>query len=91
VGKLGPGELVDCDRHAVLQREAPVTREVVCVRVRLEHALDPDAVLCCSIEVLLDAKRRIDHQRDPSLVIADEIRGAAETVVDELPEEQHGS
>ena len=51
---LGLGERVDRDGHAVLEREAAVPRDVVGVRVRLEHALDPHACLGGGLEVLLD-------------------------------------
>jgi hypothetical protein len=40
---------------------------------------------------LLDRERRIDHDSDACLRITDEVRGAPQILVHELPEEQHGS
>ena len=87
---LRPRERMDRDRHAVLEREAAVAREVVGVRVRLEHAHDPHAGLAPRVEVRLDRERRVDHDRLARLGVADEVRAAAEVVVDELPEEHAG-
>ena len=78
---------VDGDRDSVLQRQAPVSRDVVGVRVRLERAHDSHALLFCRGKVLLDRVGGIDDDRLLCLRIADEIRRAAEVVVDELPED----
>ncbi len=88
---LGLGDRVDRHRHPVLEREAPVPGEVVGVGVRLEHPLDPHARRVRRLEVLLDPEGRVDDDRDPGVGVADEVRGAPEVVVHELPEEQHGS
>ena len=71
------------------QRQTPVSRDVVGVRVRLERARDLHALLLGRCEVLLDRVGGIDDNRLLRLLIADEIRRAAEIVVDELPED-HG-
>ena len=81
----------DRDGQPVLEREAAVAGDVVGVRVGLEHALDPHALLLCGLEILLDRERGVDDDRDAGLCVTDQIRGAAEILVHELPEEQHGS
>ena len=75
----------------MLEREAPVAREVVGVGVRLEHAHDPHALALRRLEVLLDRERRVDHDRLARVGVADEVRAAAEIVVDELPEEHESA
>jgi hypothetical protein len=42
------------------------------------------------VEILLDRQRRIDDDRDSLVLVADEIRGTSEIVVDELREEHVG-
>ena len=84
---LGRGERMDRDRDVVLEREAAMAREVVCVRVRLEHPDDSDAFVLGRREVLLDRKGRVDDDRFTGGDVADEIGAAAEIAVDELPEE----
>ena len=68
----------------MLEREAAVTRDVVGVRVRLEDADELDAVALRRIQILLDRVGRVDDDGDPRLLVADEVRGAPEVVVDEL-------
>ena len=80
---------MDRDRDSMRQRQTPVSRDVVGVRVRLERARDLHALLLGRCEVLLDRVGGIDDNRLLRLLIADEIRRAAEIVVDELPED-HG-
>jgi hypothetical protein len=80
---------VDGDRQVVLDREPAVTRDVICVRVRLEHPLDAHALGFGGREQRLDLKRRVDHHCATCGRVADEIRGAPEIVVDELPEKRH--
>ncbi len=87
----GLRDRVDRHRNAVLQREAPVAREMIGMGVRLQHALDPHACLLRGLQVLLDPERRIDDDRDTRIRVADQVRGAPEVVVHELPKEQHGS
>ena len=83
---LGRCGRVHVHRQPVLEREAPVTRNVVCVRVRLEHARDPDVPLLGLLEVGLDRVRGIDDHGLTRGLVADQVGRAAEIVVDELPE-----
>ena len=78
---------MDGDRDPVLERQTAVPRDVVGVGVRLERAHDSHAFLSCCREVLLDRIGGIDDDRLVRLFVADEIRRAAEVVVDELPED----
>jgi hypothetical protein len=55
--------------------------------VRLEHAGEPDAVPLAFVEVLLDRIRGIDDRHNSGVLVADEVRGTPEAVVDELLEE----
>jgi hypothetical protein len=71
-------------RDAVLEGEAAVTRHVVRVRVRLEHADDTQAFLLGRLDVLLDCVRGVDQEGFAPVGISDQIRGTAEIVVDEL-------
>lgn len=82
--------LVDADGDAVLEREAPVTRDVVGVRVRLEHADEADAAVLRLRQHRLDVVGRVDDDRDALVLVADEVTGAAQVVVQELLE-QHGA
>ncbi len=81
-----PGLLVDADRDAVLEREAAVSRDVVGVRVRLEDADEPDVVPLDLRQHGFDVIRRVDDDRDAGVLVADEVRGAAQVVVQELLE-----
>ena len=85
-----PGLLVDANRDAVLEREAAVSRDVVGVRVRLEDADQPDVVPLGLCQHGFDVIRRVDDDRDAGVLVADEVRGAAQVIVQELLE-QHGS
>jgi len=60
---------------------------VVGVRVRLEHADDPYAALLRLREVVLDPVRRVDDNGGAPVGASDQIGGAAEVVIDELPED----
>ena len=71
----------------MLERKAAVPRDVVGMGVRLEHADDPNAEPLGLVEILLDRVRRVDEQRFARRFVSDEVRGAPEVVVDELPEE----
>ena len=81
---------VDADRDAVLEREPSVTGDVVGVGVRLEHADEADAPALRLRQHRLDEVRRVDDDRDALVLVADEIAGAAQVVVQELREE-HGA
>ena len=90
VRELGLGERVDRDRHAVLEREPAVTRDVVGVRVRLEHPLDPDALgLRPPPGTARSRTAGSTTTATPAVRVTDEVGGAAEILVHELPEEQH--
>ena len=66
-----------------------MARDVVGVRVRLEHALDPHAGVRSGLHVLLDRERRVDHDGTPLRRVTDEVGRAAEVLVHELAEEKH--
>ncbi len=87
--KAGLGKAVNRHRETVLEGEAAVAGDVIRVRVRLEHPLDPDAGLSGGLQVLLDREGGVDDDGEPRLQVADQIRGAAKVVVDELPKQQH--
>ena len=78
---------VHVDGAAVIEREPSVAREMVGVRVRLEHADQPHVLSRCLLEVLLDRVGRVDDHGCPLVLIADQVRRAAEAVVDELVED----
>ncbi len=85
VGGLRCG--VNRDRDAELESQSPVARHMVCVRMRLEDAHDPDTPLGRLVDVLLDRERRIDDYGGAGSLVSDEIGSAAEIVVDELRED----
>ena len=78
---------VHAHRHALLEREPPVSGHVIRVRVRLERADEPHVPPLALLEILLDRVRGIDDDHDAGVLVADEIRSASEVVVDELLEE----
>jgi len=82
------GRRVDVDRDAVLEREASVPRDVVCVRVRLDDAGEPDAAELRLLQDWFDRVRRVDDDRNAGVLIADEVTGAAEVIVQELLEQE---
>ena len=86
---LGLGGRMDAHGDAVLEREPPVTREMIRVRVRLDGAHDANVAPLGLVEVLLDREGRIDDDGLAGARIADEIRRTPERVVDELRED-HG-
>ena len=77
--------------HAVLEREAAVTGDVVGVVVRLEHAHDPHAGPLRRLEVVLDRVGGVDDDRLAGRLVADQVGGAAEVVVHELLKEHFAS
>ena len=87
VGIVDAGQLVDVDRRPRGPRQAPVTRDVVGMVVGLEHVLDPHVVQARQPQVGLDVPLRIDDRSDPGPDVGDQVRGAAEVLVDHLPEE----
>ena len=78
------GHAVHRDGHLVLERQPAVAGDVVGVRVRLEHADDAHTVPLGLVEVLLDRVGRVDQDRLARSLVADEVGGAAEVLVDEL-------
>ena len=80
---------VDANRQAMLERKPAVTGDVIGVCMGLEDSDKLNLVSPGGIQILLDRECRIDDDGLPCLLVADEIRGAPEIVVDELPE-QHG-
>ena len=84
---LGLGQRMNGDGQAVLEREPAMAGDVVGVSVRLEHAHDPHALLVSRLEVLVDCVRGVDHEGFAAGLVTDQVRGAAEIVVDELAEE----
>ena len=81
---------VDRHRDAVVEREPAVAGEVVGVGMRLDRADDLHAAPGRGLEHRLDRVRRIDDRGDACILVADQIRRAAEVVVQELLE-QHES
>ena len=81
---------VDADREAVLESEATVTRDVIGMGVRLEHAHEGDLVPSRGLEIRLDRIGWIDDDCRSRLLVADQVRSAPEVVVDELPEQHRG-
>jgi hypothetical protein len=61
---------------------------MVSVVVGLENVLDDDTEEARDFEVLIDLEPRVHDRRDTGPVIADEIRGAAEVIVEYLSEQQ---
>ena len=87
VGIPGLRSSVDGHRDPALECEPAVPGHVVGVRVGLQHPRDPDAGPLRLLEVLLDRVGGVDEQRLARVGVADEVRGAPEILVDELPEE----
>ena len=74
------------DRGARSRREATVSGHVVHVIVGLQRVLDTHAHVPRQREVVLDLELRVDDRGDACVLVADQIRSAAEVVVDELTE-----
>ena len=83
------GSRMNRDRHSVLEREAPVSRQVIRVRVRDERANQPHLVPLRGSKQVAEREERVDNHRDTCVLVADQVRRAAEIVVQELPE-KHG-
>src|SRR4029079_1826229 len=75
---------VHVDGRAGGGAEPAVARNVVGVRVGLEHVLDLDPHVAGELEVGLDVEAGIDNGGDAGVLVAHEIRRAAEVVVDDL-------
>jgi hypothetical protein len=87
----GPGQRVHVDRRARGRRKAAVARDVVGVVVGLEDVLDVDVQVAGELEVLVDLEARVYDRGHAGVLVADQIRGAAEVVVDDLAEDHGGS
>ncbi len=86
---LGLGDPVDVDGGTGRGHEPAVPRHVVRVVVRLEDVLDLHPEVAREPQVLVDVELRIDDGGDARALIADEVAGAAEVVMDELAKD-HG-
>src|SRR6266480_5928920 len=73
------------DGRTVLKRQAPMSGDVIGVRVRLEDVRDPNVPLLGLFEVRLDRVCRIDDHGLTRGLVADQVGRAAEIVIDELP------
>ena len=87
MGERRFGGAVYAHREAVLQREAPVARDVVCMRMRLEDGDELDVSTLALIQILLDRVGRIDEDGDSRVLVSDEVGSTPQIVVDELLEE----
>ncbi len=84
---VGVGELVDVDRRSGGPCEPAVAGHMVGVVVGLEHVLDGHAMQAAQPQVGLDRPLRVDHRGDARPGVADQIGGAAQVLVQDLPEE----
>jgi hypothetical protein len=82
----GLGGCVNRDGHAVLQSQPAVTGDVVGMRMGLQHANDPDPLVRGGREVRLGRVRGVDQDGLARLLVADEVGGTPEVLVDELAE-----
>ena len=64
-----------------------VAGHVVGVRVGLEDVADLDAEIAGQPQVLLDVELGIDDRRGTRVLVADQVRGAAEVVVGDLAQD----
>ena len=78
---------MDVDRGAGGRGQPAVPRDVVRVVVGLEHVVDRDTEVARELEVLADLEAGVDHRGHAGVVVANEVGGAAEVVVDDLPED----
>ena len=87
---LGVGEPVDVDRRPGGAGKPAVARDVIGVVVGFEHVLDSNPVQAGKVEVWLDVPLRVDDRGDPLADVADQVRRAAQVLVDHLPEQHRG-
>ena len=73
--------------EAVLQRQAPVAGDVVCVRMRLENGNELDVSTLALIQILLDRVGRVDDDGNARMFVADDVGATSKVVIDELREE----
>ena len=55
--------------------------------VRLEHVLDADPVQAAELEIGFDRPLGVDDRGNPGAGVPDQIRGAAQVLVQDLPKE----
>src|SRR3954451_4607314 len=75
------------NRYVELEREAAVAGDMIRMRVRLENGGELDAMALAFVQALLDRGRGICGDRRSGLLVADQVGGTPEVVVDELLEE----
>ncbi len=83
------GDPVDVDRRAGGLGQPPVAGHVVGVGVRLQDVRDLHPGEAGQAQVLVHLEPRVDDRRHAGVLVADQVRGAAQVVVDELAED-HG-
>ena len=64
-----------------------MARDMIGMRMRLEHADEPDAPAFALIQIAFDRVGRIDDDSHTRVLVTDDVRPTAEVVVDELREE----
>jgi hypothetical protein len=75
------------DGQVVVERETSVSGDVIGMRVRLEHADETDTTMLDLCQQRLDRVRRVDDDCNTLVLVADEVRRAAQVVVHELRED----
>ncbi len=87
----GRDQAVDVDGRTGGGRQPTVSGDVVGVVVGLEDVVDAHAQVARQLEVGVDLEPRIDDRRHPRLLVADEVRGAPEVVMHQLPKDHVSS
>ena len=80
---------MNVDARAGRGHQPSVPGDVIGVLVRLQHVVDRDRAVAGQLEVLVDLEARIDDRGDAGALVADQVGGAAEVVVGDLPKD-HG-
>ena len=81
------GERRHPDWQAELEGQDAVARDVVGVRMRLDHTNEARIMVGKRSLERANIKRRVDHDRLVDLLTADEVAGAAKVVMDQLLED----
>jgi hypothetical protein len=81
------GVPVDVDAGSGGGHQAPVTGHVIGVVVGLEDVLDVDAEVAGELQIRVYVELGVDDRRNSGVLVADQVAGAAEVLVDELPED----
>lgn len=90
-GEAEPSRLPERDDRAGGGGELQVPRKEVGVDMSFEDPLDVEAFCFCLLEVHPDIASRVDDDRPPSLLVADQIRRVRETSEIVLSEDQLAS